>query len=154
MSDEIEKLHFVRVYSPKLIPTYLVEQIRHREYDVNDFYKYQNNHCTIEENGEVILNPFNHLEVLANDNNEIKGFLWWLIDPLTKDIFINTFSMDEAYWYKGKAMKLASDHIKEKMKKLKLKKCYWITRYPKHSERNGFKRSKHVIMEYTEEQDG
>ena len=43
------------------IPTYLVEQVRDRNYTVEDFYKYQELNCMIDgENGKM-LNPFNHL---------------------------------------------------------------------------------------------
>jgi len=51
-------------------------------------------------------------------------------------------------------VKRLSDHVKEIMKKLKVKKSYWLTNYPKHSERHGFKRSRSVLMEYTEVPDG
>lgn len=136
------------------IPTYLVEQVRDRNYTVEDFYKYQELNCMIDgENGKM-LNPFNHLYVIADSKNIVKGFLWFIIEPLTKVVVINTFSMDKDYWYKGKAVKVAAKHVKELLKKLKLKKSYWLTRYPKHSERHGYKRSKSVLMEYTEETHG
>ena len=154
MNDKIEDLRWVRAVSPDILPIYLVEQVRDRDYSVEDFFKYQTLNCMMEGKHGLTLNPFNHLYVLANEENLVKGFLWFVIDPLSKDMVINTFSMDKEYWENGKAVKKASEHIKKIMKKLELKKTYWVTNYPKHSERHGFKRSKSVLMEYTEVQDG
>lgn len=152
--SEVEKLRWVRVFSPIHIPKYLVEQIRDREFTIEDFYKYQELNCLVETEKGPTLNPFNHLYVTVDDENIVKGFFWFIIDPLCKEIFINTFSMDKEYWGGGHAMEKASDHIKMIMKKLKIKKASWITNYPKHSQKHGFKRSKGVIMEYKEEEDG
>lgn len=54
---------------------------------------------------------------------------------------------------KGIAVKKLSEFIKEIRRKGKLNKIFWITNYPRHSERNGFKRSKNVLMEYNEEKE-
>lgn len=154
MTKELEDLRWIRVFSPVHIPKYLVEQVRDRDYTVENFFKYQEFNCIIEDENGQRLNPLSHLYVLANSENMVKGFLWFVVDPLTLDMVINTFSMDKDYWYNGQAMKMASDHVKKLRKKLKLKKVYWITNYPKHSEKYGFKRSKSIIMEYTEEENG
>jgi N-acetylglutamate synthase-like GNAT family acetyltransferase len=154
MSENIDELRWVRVFSPIHIPKYLVEQIRDRDFTVDDFYKYQEINCLIDDKDGKKLNPFNHLYVLANEENFVKGFLWFIVDPLSKDVVINTFSMDKEYWGQGKAVKNLSEHVKEILKKLKLNKVYWMTNYPKHSERYGFKRSKSVLMEFKEVNDG
>lgn len=150
MNDKIEELRWVRAFSPDLIPKYLIEQVRDRDYTVDNFYKYQNLNCLIEGKNGPTLNPFNHLYVLANDGNMVKGFLWFIVDPLSTDVIINTFSMDKEYWGNGSAVKKLSAHVKEILKKLKLKKVYWLTNYPKHAERNGFKRSKSILFEYND----
>ena len=154
MKYKIEELRWVRAFSPDLIPQYLIDQVRDRDYSVEDFYKYQNMNCLVQGPEGSTLNPFNHLYVLANPENMVKGFLWFVIDPLSKDVIINTFSMDKEYWGKGEAVKMLSEHVKEIQNKLKLKKVYWLTNYPKHSERHGFRRSKSVLMEYQEVSDG
>ena len=41
---------------------------------------------------------------------------------------------------------------KIKEKKANLKKVYWVTKFPKHSKRYGFKESEHILMEYSEEE--
>lgn len=144
MTTSLAELRWVRAFSPDLIPTYLVEQIKHRDFSIEEFYQYQSLNCL---NGRT-LNPFNHLYVLADKNNIVKGFLWFIIDALSKDIIINTFSIDKEYWGKGLAVKKLEEHVKELREKLKLDKVFWLTRYPKHSERYGFKHSKNVLMEY------
>jgi len=154
MKHDIEKLRWVRAFSPDLIPKYLIEQVRDKDYSVEDFYKFQSLNCMMQGKEGTTLNPFNHLYVLANEDNMVKGFLWFVIDPLSKDVIINTFSMDKEYWGNGEAVKILSSHVKEIQKKLKLKKVYWLTNYPKHSERHGFKRSRSVLMEYQEVKDG
>lgn len=150
MSNNLDELRWVRAFSPDLIPKYLVEQIKSREYSVDNFYKYHELNCLLSGKDGLQLNPYNYLYVLADKNNFTKGFLWLVVDPLNNDLVVNTFSVDKEYWGNGKAMKKASSHIKEIMKKIKSNKVYWITNYPKHSERNGFKRSKGVLMEYQE----
>ena len=154
MSDKIEELKWVRVFSPVHIPKYLVEQIRDRKFSVDDFYKFQEINCLTESDSGPTLNPFNHLYVMVDGSNLVKGFLWFVIDPLSKHVVINTFSIDKDYWGGGKAVKRLRDHVIELINKLKIDKVYWITNYPKHSERYGFKRSKSVIMEYVEESNG
>jgi len=151
MSDKekkIEELKWVRLLSPVHIPRYLIDQVRDKNYDTDDFIKYQELNCLVADNQGFKVNPFNHLYALVDNGNLVKGFLWFVIEPLTKDLLVNTFSMDKEYWFGGYAMKKASDHIKDLMKKMKIKKCFWSTNYPKHSERQGFKRSRSVLMEY------
>lgn len=151
---KIEELRWVRLFTPIHIPKYLVEQVRDRDYGVEEFYKYHESNCLLTGADGPSLNPFSHLYVLADPENLVKGFLWFVVDPLTKDLVIQTFSMDKDYWYKGKAVSKLAKHIKDIRRKGKLNKIYWITNYPKHSERYGFKRSRGVLMEYTEEKDG
>ena len=150
--NKIDDLKWIRIFTPSHIPKYLVEQVRDRDFTVEDFYKYHEINCTTpSKDGSLKLNPFSHLYVLGNEENEVKGMLWFCVDPLTKDLVIQTFSMDKDYWMKGIAVKKLADHIKDIRKKGNLKKIYWVTNYPKHSERNGFKRAKAVLMEYNEE---
>jgi len=152
--DPIEDLRWVRLFNPVHIPKYLVEQVRDKDYTVEDFYKYQEINCTMPGKDGVMLNPFNHLYALVNKDNLVKGFLWCVIDPLSKDMIINTFSVDKEYWGRGRAVRFLAEHAKSLMKKMKIERIFWLTRYPKHSERHGFKRSKSVLMEYRGLDDG
>ena len=150
---DIDDLRWTRVFTPIHIPKYLVEQVRDRDFSIEDFYKYQELNCTSFKDEEMKLNPFSHLYVLVNTENVVKGFLWFVVDPLAKDLIIQTFSVDKEYWFKGKAVSKLAKHIKDIRRKGQLNKIYWVTNYPKHSERYGFKRSKGVLMEYQEEKE-
>lgn len=149
----IENLRWIRVFTPDHIPRKYVEQLKGVNFNPDDFYNFQRVNCLIP-GREIKLNPLNHLYVLVNEKNAAQGFLWYVVDPLTKDIVIQNFSVDQLYWGKGKIIEKLASHVKDVKKKAKLNKIYWITRAPKHSEKYGFKRSRDVLMEYTEEQDG
>jgi len=146
--NKIDELRWIRVFTPDHVPHYLIEQIRDRDYSVEEFFRFHQINCLVQGENGVVLNPFSHLYVLADKMNQVKGVLWIAIDPLSKDIIIQTFSMDKEYWGKGQAVKKLAEHIKEIRLKGKLNKIYWITNYEKHSMRYGFKRSKSILMEY------
>ena len=147
MSD-FEKLRWIRIFTPDHIPVYLLEQIKHREYDLDEFYKYHRLSAVEHSPTQIKLNPFSHLYVLADEKNIVKGYTWFSIEPLTKNIFINIFSIDKEYWNNGKAVKKLTDLILPIKEKAHLRKILWATRYPKHSLRHGFHRCEDVLMEY------
>ena len=149
-----EEMEFVRIFTPIHIPEYLVDQIRDKEFTTERFYEFQKICCMRQGDNGQILNPLNFLYVVVNSRKETKGFLWAQVCPLTNTFFINNFSMDKEYWNKGAAVKLLEKKVKEIIKDCNISKVYWITNFPKHSERYGFKRSKGVLMEYKEKKDG
>lgn len=148
MKKNIEELRWVRIFTVDPLPHYLLDQIKNRTYSIEEFFKYHQMNLLIQGKDGIILNPFNHLHVLVSPENLVKGFLWMTIDPLTKDIFIQTYSVDKEYWGKGLAVKKVSKYVQDIQKKGKLNKIFWITRYEKHSMRYGFKRSSSILMEY------
>lgn len=150
-TDKIDELRWVRLFSPVGVPRELIDQIKDKEFTTDDFFKFQNLNCLISGKDGPTLNPFNHLYALVDPDNKVQGVLWFVIDALSKDMIINTYSVHNSYWGRGRAVKRLSSHVKEIMKKLKIDKAYWMTRYPKHSERHGFKRSRNVLMEYSAE---
>lgn len=150
---DIETLRWVRLFTPIHIPKYLVEQVAQRDYEVNDLYTYLEINCLRSTQEGPTLNPLFHLWALVDPENHVKGFLWFTVDSLSKDIVIQVYSVDTNFWgCKGAVLKLA-EHIKDIRKKACLNKIYWITKFPKHSFKYGFKPSKSVLMEYTEEEE-
>ena len=145
---KMDELRWIRSTSPELIPKYLVEQVKHKDYTVEDFMTYQKNICFMQTKDGPMLNPFSHLYYLANDENLIKGILWFCVDPLSKDIIIQTYSVDKEYTKGGGAVDKLTSLIKDIAFKANLNKIYWITNYPRHSQRHGFRKSKSVLMEY------
>lgn len=153
MSKEVDfsKLTFMRVFTPDHIPMDLVKQIKEKHFEPNDFYDYLRSCCVTQSSEGIKLNPFCHLYVIADENKRVVGFVWFEFDILEKSINLQVFSMDAKYWNKGKAVGMLTEFMKKELKKSKMKCVYWHTKYPKHSERNGFKRSKNILMEYREE---
>jgi len=145
---KIEELRWVRIFTIEHLPNYLVEQVRHRTYSVEEFYKYQQLNLLMQGEEGIKLNPFNHVYILADTENLVKGFVWLTIDPLSKDIIIQTYSVDKDYWGRGQAVKKLIDHVMAIRNKAKLNKVFWLTPYPKHSMRYGFSPSKQILMEY------
>ena len=145
---DFSKLKFVRIFDPIHIPKDLVEQVRDRKYSVEKFYEYQSIVCLSKTENGMIINPLNLLFAIVNEAKKVVGFLWAVVSPLSHDLVINTFSMNKEYWDKGQAVTLVTERCKEILKESGLSRVYWITNYPKHSERYGFKRAKGVLMEY------
>lgn len=148
----MDDLRWIRVFTPEHIPKKLVEQISDRDYSVEDFFKYQEITCLRQSGEGFCLNPLSHLYVLADEENHTQGFLWLTIDPLAKDLVVQTYSVDKDYWG-GKAVEKLADHVKDIWRNAGLRKIYWITNYPNHSTKHGFKRSKSILMEYSEEEE-
>lgn len=142
------ELSWVRIIDPIHIPDVYIEQIKDRDFSVENFKKYQKSICVEIKNGQLIINPFNLLFVLVDQEKQVKGFAWLVIDALCNALVINSFSMDNDYWGNGKCIQLLEDKAKEIQEGGKLDKVYWITRCPKHSQKYGFKRSKNILMEY------
>lgn len=145
---DFNKLKFIRIFDPGHIPVELIQQVRDRKYDVEKFYEYQSIVCVSKTEHGLIMNPLNLLFVIVNENKKVVGFLWCSVSPLSQDLVINTFSMTKDYWGKGEAVDLVTKKCKEILKESGLSRVYWITNYPKHSERYGFKRAKGVLMEF------
>ena len=148
---DFDLLKFVRVFTPMHIPKILIEQIKDREYEVDDWYKYQESISVRKTDNGMQLNPLSLLFVITDEGNKVVGMLWCEVDMLGKTLVIQTFSMDKKYWGRGKAVSLLSNKAKEIAKECKLKNIMWINAYPKHSERYGFRRSRSVLMEWKEE---
>jgi N-acetylglutamate synthase-like GNAT family acetyltransferase len=160
MSDTLEKLkkqpdfeslRFMRVFTPDHIPKHLVKQVKYRDWSVDEWYAYQRSICTETVNGKLNNNPLNHLYVIANKDNEVVGYFWAEISVLEQSLVIQTFSMNQDYWCRGKAVRLLEEHAKKIKEEVNLRKIYWVTNYPKTFERYGFKVSKNVLMEYVGE---
>jgi len=154
LSKDIKDLRWIRIFTPSHIPKYLIEQINDPDWSVEDYVKYHETNCLQTGGDGLQLNPFSHLYVLVDEANVTKGFLWFTVESLTKSIFIQNYSVDRAYWGKGRAIRKLIDHIKSIQKKAGLNKVFWLTNRPKNSQRYGFTASKYVLMEYSEEADG
>lgn len=145
----LNDLVFIRVFDPIHIPSYLVEQVKHRLYEVDKFYDYQRIACTFHTPQGMKLNPTNLLYTLVNEKlKQVKGFLWMVVDVLSESLVIQNFSVDREYWNKGEAIDLLEHKAKKVRQDLSLKRVVWVTRNPKFCEAKGFKKSRDTVMIY------
>ncbi len=154
MHEKFSTLEWIRIFDPTHIPRQLVEQIKERDFSVDRFYEYQKSVCVDTSSAEVVINPFNFLYLVTDENRSPVGFLWAVADILNGYLIINNYSMDRKYWCKGQAIEFVSKHIQNILDQSKLKKVFWCTKHTKDMETHGFKKSKSQLMEYIGVDDG
>jgi len=152
-------LCFIRIIDPnffRLIPKYLVEQIKNRDFEVDKLYELAPLLLTIPfigPQGRIVAvpNPFHQFYALATEAGKAKGFLWLTIDPLRQRICINVLSVDREYQDESEptALKGTVDFIRTLPEYEKFKKPIMCsTQTPKiFEEQIGAKRSKEILME-------
>jgi hypothetical protein len=139
---DLEKLEFLKLRFPRLIPLELIENVKGRTFTPEQFYSYQEAQVKYE-------NPGNLLYALINsDKSKIHGYLWAELSQLDGSMFVNTFSIDKDYWFKGKAIPKVITFLEFLKHKHKCERIFWITTNEKFFLKHGFKRSKNVLMEY------
>jgi len=138
---ELDELEFLALKVPSLIPLELVELVKGRTFSADQFYAYQ----TMQIKNE---NPANFLFALIDKEKKIHGFLWCEINALDGSLFVNTFSISKKFWHKGKVLPKVIGFLKELKKKVGASRCFWISTNEKFFIKQGFKRSKNVLMEY------
>lgn len=137
-----EDLEFIKVRIPqnvRYIPACLIENVKGNLYNPQQFYEYQQ---------QQIDNPFNLLYVLAGKDHCIWGYLWAELSQFDNTLFVNTFSVDKKYWFKGKCMPKVIQFLDKLKEKHECPRVFWITVNDKFFAKHGFKRSKNVLMEY------
>lgn len=142
---KVEDLKFVRIFDPVLVPRNLIDQIKNRQHTIQEFYDYNQDRCFIFDGDSARINPLNHLYVLVDENNKIKGVLWITLDG--QQSTVELFSIEKEYWNKGNALKFIHQNVIDLMKPLGIKTIRIFTTNPNAYEKINFKRSKHVIME-------
>lgn len=135
----IDKLNFVKLRLPRLIPLSLIENVKGRTFTPEQFYKYQESQVD---------NPYNFLYVLVDDDKKIHGYLWAEMNMLDNSLFINTFSVDKQFWGKGKAIPRVIEFLRQFKEKIKASRVFWLTTNEKFFIKHGFKRSKNSLMEF------
>ena len=140
----LEDLKYIRIIVPRLIPSYLIELLKGRSFSTEDFYKYQEDRASID-------NEDNLLYGIYDPEKIVVGFIWAEINQLDKTLFVNSFSIDKVYWNNGEAMNIALDILGKLVERFRCPKTFWMTTNPKYYQKHGFKLSKNVAMEYVGE---
>jgi hypothetical protein len=146
---DINEIDFVKIKIPenvRLIPKDLIESVKGRTFTPEQFYKYQEIQIAQD-------SPANLLYVLISKEKQIEGFLWIEISQLDFSMFVNTFSVNKKYWYKGQAMPKVLAFIRKLKNKTKCLRVFWISTNAKFFEKHGLKRSKNILLEYNEGKD-
>lgn len=130
-------LKFIRVFSFDLIPKYLFDQVKGRQWSVQRFL----------DNAPMFAgDPTNLIFVLADKSHLIQGFLWSTVNVFTKNLDCHILSVDKKYWNQG-ITRATIDFLKNLRTGLKLKKITFRTTRPRAFARYGAKASKSVVME-------
>jgi N-acetylglutamate synthase-like GNAT family acetyltransferase len=140
----LDDCKFLRLLVPRLIPVHLIQQVKGRAFSIEDFYQF--NEEWVEDE-----NPYSLIYALIDPDREIVGYLWVVKNTLENSLFINTFSVEKRYWNRGEAVKKAIDFLHELIKVMKIKSVLWMTTNPRFFQKLGFRRSRDVAMEFTEE---
>jgi N-acetylglutamate synthase-like GNAT family acetyltransferase len=133
-----KELTIIPVPDARLVPRYLLEQVKDRRWTVDEWYQHQIDLKGVPEN--IVLS-------MINKKNEIVGIVWLTIDGFEKYVHINTLSVDKRYQSKSKLIKFVTKYIRDLAKALKLSLVGWTARRTKALERYGFEESEFKIME-------
>lgn len=130
-------LKFIRVFSFDLIPQYLFDQIKGRQWSVSKFL----------ENAPLFAgDPANLIFVLADKEHIIQGFFWGTVNVFTRNLDGHILSVNRKYWNRG-ITKITLDFLRNLRSALKLHKITFRTTRPRAFARYGAKPSKAVVME-------
>lgn len=132
------QLTFIPVDNPHLVPPYLVEQIKGREFEVEKFYEVM---------PAMMNSPFVIFGVFANQDDDPKGFLLGSVSPMDEWLHVQMFSIDKEYQGKG-AIKEALGILKKVVVNNGLKGIYMATTRPKAFAKLGFTESNQTRMRY------
>jgi hypothetical protein len=139
--DKVEKLKWIRIFDLRLIPRYLFEQVKPRNFDLEELY------ASSRQIGE---NPFNLLYAMADENYKIKGFLWCIFNTILKTIDVEVMTVDKEYQDRGQIILKAKELMDPIKQKVKYRAYRMNTNRPKAFSRLGFKPTGEIIMELEE----
>lgn len=139
-------MQFFRITDPIFIPRKLLEQIKDRNWEVDDFYG-QLNLAT----GKAH-NTFNkncYLYVMLDEPGCICGFLWLMYTPYNKTLWVNNYSVDRKHWNQGTCLPAAFAKVSQVMQRIDADLVQWITQTAKPFEAFGFVTSQKKLMTYS-----
>jgi len=133
----LDNLRMIRIFDFNLIPRYLFEQIKGRQWDVDGFLKVAPG---------LSANPTTLLYVYADKDHVIQGFLWASVNIFTGNIDGQMLSLNKKYWGYG-AVPRAFEFLGKIRKTLKFNKVTFRTSRARAFTKYGAKPSASVVME-------
>ena len=142
---EFKDLTFVRLLAPSLIPRNLLGKVPCARWDVEDFIRYAD---------DMARAWTTRFYAMMSPNNEIKGFIWFTYNPLTQEIMVDTYAVDDEYTKPpGAATEGTLEFLRGWISRKKeagvaiKDKILWATTKPEGFEALGAERTGHVVME-------
>ncbi len=143
---DFDKLKFVQINgaSPDVIdmifrriPKELFEQVKDIEFNIDLLYKAPS---------RFINNVNTRFYVLTDDEDVIRGILWFYINLLTEKVQVNILSIDKEFQHNG-AIGKTVEFIRGLQGKDENLKIEIMTTRTKAYEKAGFQQSKQILME-------
>jgi len=139
-------MKFIRIKDEKLLPKRLVENNKDRSYPVERFYQYM---ATVLTDGQGNFNPFEYLNlIIEEEHNEIIGYLWYSINILENEVFINTISVDKAHRKNGQVLNWVLQELETALENTDFDCVKTLSSRSAWHKNNGFDPSKYVLLEY------
>lgn len=130
-------LRYVRVYDALLVPKYLLEQVEDLGYPPERFYQL---------GGIIFGTALQFLGVFVDAENQVKGVLWFALDPLHNALFVQLVSVDPEYRGKG-FLSEVSGICRKHGRKYGVGKYFGLSSTPEIYESLGMCPSKRIFME-------
>lgn len=135
-------LKYVPVEDFSLIPRYLLEQVKDKEWDDTD--RLYAALCSV----PPVFWKMNIVGVFADHDHMIKGFMWLVADTVSRKLDCRLLSVDPEYQNKG-IIKEAADIARKIAKEVQAAGVTVSTSTPKAFEQYGFKATLKTNMELT-----
>ena len=144
----MKELKFIKITSPdifRLIPKHLFEQIGGRSWQVDRLLKM---------NPLSLISGCNYFWVLVNNDSEVKGILWAVIDVLSEKLNVIAFEIDEEYQCESD-IEMALQFLRSAIKEFNLldsgtvlkDKINWVTNDPEKFKQFGGAMPETVLIE-------
>ncbi len=109
---------FIRITDLERIPRYLFEQVKDRSWSIERFYRLLPSFLAVE----------SHRFWAVENNGEVVGVLWAVIDVLSEKLNVIVYSVNKDY---QNSLGVALEFLRKTARELKLKqKINWVTAEP------------------------
>lgn len=131
-------LKFVKVTDINVIPRYLFEQVKPREFDIDRLYQWA---------PVLFKNPLNLLGAFIDKEESVKGVMWSSYNPINNKLMVHVLSVDRGYQNKG-ILREVLGILKKLQRSTQAEAVIGLTSRPRAMERQmGCGRSNFVLME-------
>lgn len=137
---------FSRITDANLIPRVLVEDNKDRNYSVDKFYEMMG---TLLLTPQGLVNCGEYLNLILDEvSKEIIGYVWFSLNFLEEEIFINTISVMKEHRQNGDILNKVFEELKKTFLSTKFKVVRTCSTRIEWHKKNGFVPSKNVLLEY------